>query len=96
MASENGPITIAMSQRDDLASWNGSFCRCSMAMAHIRRPATLIRRLSDDPKFFAQLIALIFRSKDEQASDTESPFAPFPVAPRPIPCLAPARPLSGK
>ena len=33
-------------------------------------PTTLIRYLSDDPKFFAQLIALIFRSKDE--SDTES------------------------
>ena len=34
-------------------------------------PATLIHCLSDDPKFFAQLIALIFRPKDEQASDTK-------------------------
>ncbi len=34
-------------------------------------PATLIRCLSDDPQFFAHLIALIFPSKDEQVSATE-------------------------
>ena len=34
-------------------------------------PTTLIRILSDDPQFFAQLIALIFRSKDEQTLDLE-------------------------
>ena len=35
-------------------------------------PETLIYCLSDDPKFFAQLIALIFRSRNEQASDAKS------------------------
>jgi transcriptional regulator with XRE-family HTH domain len=35
-------------------------------------PTTLIHCLSDDPKFFAQLIALIFRSRSEQESDAES------------------------
>ncbi|NQT37886.1 MAG: helix-turn-helix domain-containing protein [Planctomycetes bacterium] len=35
-------------------------------------PKTLIYCLSDDPGFFAQLIALIFRSNNEQESDTES------------------------
>ncbi|MCY2991151.1 MAG: helix-turn-helix transcriptional regulator [Planctomycetota bacterium] len=35
-------------------------------------PATLIRCLSDNPEFFAQLIALVFRSKDGQESGTTS------------------------
>ena len=34
------------------------------------RPKTLIRCLSDSPQFFAELIAQIFRSKNEQASST--------------------------
>jgi len=34
--------------------------------------ATLVRCLSEDPEFFAQLIALVFRSKDEQESETKS------------------------
>ncbi len=35
-------------------------------------PETLIHCLSDDPQFFAQLIALVFRSKSEQESDSEA------------------------
>lgn len=35
-------------------------------------PTTLTHCLSDDPQFFAQLIALIVGSEDEQESDTES------------------------
>ena len=58
-------------------------------------PATLIRSLSDDPQFFAQLIALIFRSKDEQVPDTESAAEQQEKAQKAIPCLTPARPLSG-
>jgi hypothetical protein len=35
-------------------------------------PTTLIRCLSEDPKFFAQVIALIFGSQDERESGTKS------------------------
>jgi hypothetical protein len=35
-------------------------------------PATLVRCMSDDPKFFAQLIALVFRSRAEHEADAES------------------------
>jgi hypothetical protein len=35
-------------------------------------PETLIRYLGEDPKFFAQLIELIFRSKNERESGTKS------------------------
>ncbi len=35
-------------------------------------PKTLVRCLSEDPKFFAELIAAIFHSKNEQESETKS------------------------
>ena len=44
----------------------------SLLDGHGASPVTLIRYLSEEPKFFAQLIARLFRSNDEQASDTES------------------------
>lgn len=34
-------------------------------------PLTLIRRLSEEPEFFAELIALLFRSSDERESEAE-------------------------
>jgi len=36
----------------------------------VASPETLIHCLSDDPEFFAQLIALVFRSKDERQTET--------------------------
>jgi len=44
----------------------------SLLDGHGALPATLIRLLSENPERFAELIALIFRSSDEQEADTKS------------------------
>ena len=61
---------MTMNQRDDSASLEWKFL--SLLDGFGASPTTLIHCLSDDPKFFAQLIALIFRSRSEQESDAES------------------------